>query len=101
MDYFNYGEDHLTTGLALRIASGEVTGRIGPAAAVLIENSRRRVEEIVADHQHVYGVNTGFGPLCTTIISESDTKRLQYNILKSHKESAKQNRMGHGSPAFM
>ena len=84
MDYFNYGEDHLTTGLALRIASGEVTGRIGPAAAVLIENSRRRVEEIVADHQHVYGVNTGFGPLCTTIISESDTKRLQYNILKSH-----------------
>ena len=82
--YFNYGEDHLTTGLALRIASGEVAGRISHTAAGVIEQSRRRVEEIVADHQSVYGINTGFGPLCTTIISEKDTKTLQYNILKSH-----------------
>ncbi len=82
--YFNYGEDQLTTGLALRIASGEVTGRISHTVAGVIEQSRRRVEEIVADHQSVYGINTGFGPLCTTIISEKDTKTLQYNILKSH-----------------
>jgi histidine ammonia-lyase len=82
--YFNYGEDQLTTGLALRIASGEVTGRISHKAADLIEGSRKRVEEIVADHRSVYGINTGFGPLCTTIISEGDTKTLQYNILKSH-----------------
>ncbi len=84
MDYFKYGEDHLTTGLALRIASGEVIGKISHAAGNVIEKSRRRVEEIVADHQSVYGINTGFGPLCTTIISEKDTKKLQYNILKSH-----------------
>ncbi|MCK9639707.1 MAG: histidine ammonia-lyase [Prolixibacteraceae bacterium] len=82
--YFNYGEDHLTTGLALRIASGEIAGRITAVAAEVIEKSRRRVDEIVADHQSVYGINTGFGPLCTTIISEKDTKTLQYNILKSH-----------------
>ena len=81
---FNYGEDQLTIGMALRIASGEVTGRISHTAAGVIEQSRRRVEEIVADHQSVYGINTGFGPLCTTIISEKDTKTLQYNILKSH-----------------
>jgi len=82
--YFNYGEDHLTTGIALQIASGEIIGRITPVAAEMIERSRRRVDEIVADHQNVYGINTGFGPLCTTIISEKDTKTLQYNILKSH-----------------
>ena len=82
--YFNYGEDHLTTGIALKIASGEMKGRITPAVAAVIEKSRRQVEEIVADHQNVYGINTGFGPLCTTIISEKDTKTLQYNILKSH-----------------
>ena len=83
-EYFNYGEDHLTTGLALRIASGEITGRITPVAAEVIEESRKRVDEIVANHQSVYGINTGFGSLCTTIISEKDTKTLQYNILKSH-----------------
>ena len=82
--YFNYGEDQLTTGLALRIASGEVSGRISQSAAALIEQSRKRVEEIVADHLNVYGINTGFGPLCTTIISDKDTKTLQYNILMSH-----------------
>ncbi len=82
--YFNYGEDQLTTGVALSIASGEVSGRISQSAARLIEQSRQRVDEIVADHQSVYGINTGFGPLCTTIISEKDTKTLQYNILKSH-----------------
>ncbi len=84
MSFFNYGEDHLTTGIALQIASGEVTGRITRSVSVLIEKSRKRVEEIVADHQNVYGINTGFGPLCTTIISGEDTKKLQYNILKSH-----------------
>lgn len=82
--YFYYGEDQLTTGLALMISSGELTGKISPSAAAKIEQSRKRVEEIVADHQHVYGINTGFGPLCTTIISEKDTRTLQYNILKSH-----------------
>ncbi|MBU3739851.1 MAG: histidine ammonia-lyase [Rhodoferax sp.] len=84
MANFNYGEDQLTAGLALRIASGELSGRITPSAAGRIEKCRSRVDEIVADHQNVYGINTGFGPLCTTIISEKDTKTLQYNILKSH-----------------
>ena len=84
MANFNYGEDQLTAGLALRIASGELSGRITPSAAGRIEKCRSRVDEIVADHQNVYGINTGFGPLCTTIISEKDTRTLQYNILKSH-----------------
>jgi len=82
--YFSYGEDTLTTGIALTIASGEMTGRINPSVAAIIEKSRKQVEDIVSDHQNVYGINTGFGPLCTTIISENDTKTLQYNILKSH-----------------
>jgi hypothetical protein len=41
--YFNYGEDRLTTGIALEIASGEVKGRISPAAAKVIDQSRKRV----------------------------------------------------------
>ncbi|MEL7005365.1 MAG: histidine ammonia-lyase, partial [Bacteroidota bacterium] len=32
----------------------------------------------------VYGINTGFGALCTTRISEEQTEKLQTNILKSH-----------------
>jgi histidine ammonia-lyase len=42
------------------------------------------VEKIVHDHHPVYGINTGFGPLCDTRISEADTSLLQSNLLKSH-----------------
>ena len=81
---FAYGQDTLTTGMALRLASGKVTGSIGPIAVGRISKSREIVEAIVANHEIVYGINTGFGPLCTTIISENDTKKLQLNLLKSH-----------------
>src|SRR5690606_10202288 len=32
----------------------------------------------------VYGINTGFGPLCDTVISAEDTIQLQRNLLQSH-----------------
>lgn len=81
---FSFGEDMLTVGLALELAAGKVVGSIGRLATERIANSRKIVDAIVANHETVYGINTGFGPLCTTIISESDTKKLQLNLLKSH-----------------
>jgi histidine ammonia-lyase len=81
---FNYGEDTLTVGIALEIAEGKTNGKIGPLAEQRVAKSRKIVEKIVCDHEIVYGINTGFGPLCTTIISEADTKKLQLNLLKSH-----------------
>jgi len=81
---FHYGEDVLSPGLALDIARGNVKGKISPNAAVKINKCSDDVQTIVDNKDIVYGVNTGFGPLCTTIISEEDTKTLQYNILKSH-----------------
>ncbi len=81
---FAFGEDVLTPGLALQIARGKVIGSINRTAAERISKSREIVEAIVANHEIVYGINTGFGPLCTTVISEHQTKKLQLNLLKSH-----------------
>jgi histidine ammonia-lyase len=81
---FYYGEDKLTAGLALEIASGRYKGRIGGDAARRIDASQKAVQRIVDRKETVYGINTGFGPLCTTLISPEDTRKLQYNILKSH-----------------
>ncbi|MFC0516703.1 histidine ammonia-lyase [Mucilaginibacter angelicae] len=83
-DIFNYGTDHLTIGTCLDIASGKTKGIINEDAARMINNSWREVEKIVHSHHPVYGINTGFGPLCDTRISEADTSLLQSNILKSH-----------------
>ena len=34
--------------------------------------------------QVFYGINTGFGSLCDTKISENDLKKLQVNLVRSH-----------------
>jgi len=81
---FSYGTGHLTAGVCLAIASGDVKGIIDSAAARNIQSSWEEVRKIVHSQKAVYGVNTGFGPLCDTHISEKDTSLLQVNILKSH-----------------
>ncbi len=82
--HFSYGESHLTAGLALKIAREEVKAVISDTARIKIRESRQIVENIVDKGQPVYGINTGFGPLCTTKISKNETKILQNNILQSH-----------------
>lgn len=81
---FNYGTDHLSIGICLDIASGKVKGVIGDHAKKDIITSWKEVKKIVEREIPVYGINTGFGSLCDTHISEEDTTTLQYNLLKSH-----------------
>ncbi|WP_373518096.1 histidine ammonia-lyase, partial [Pricia sp.] len=81
---FNFGEDHLTAGIALAIGRGETSGKLLKASRTKINASHKIVADIVEQGHPVYGINTGFGPLCTTSISKEETKTLQSNILKSH-----------------
>ncbi|NSL88059.1 histidine ammonia-lyase [Chitinophaga sp. Mgbs1] len=83
-DIFKYGIDQLTVGTVLDIAAGKVKGVLSPEVIARVEASHGYVQEIVSQHTTVYGINTGFGPLCDTKISEEDTRALQYNILQSH-----------------
>ncbi|MCE2613985.1 histidine ammonia-lyase [Flavobacteriaceae bacterium D16] len=81
---FRYGEDRLTAGMALSLARGENSGILSETTLERIRLSHERVQLLVAKGTPVYGINTGFGPLCTTKISAADTRLLQENILKSH-----------------
>jgi len=81
---FQYGHDHLTPGIALELVSGKRTGVLSSDTRSTIRQNRKVIESIVRDRKIVYGINTGFGSLCTTIISEEDTRKLQYNLLLSH-----------------
>ncbi len=82
--HFLYGIDTLTPGIALDIAKGKTKGIINQEAKDKINACHQDVLDITESGRIVYGVNTGFGSLCTTIISRSDTGKLQDNILKSH-----------------
>lgn len=46
--------------------------------------SYERAQKIVKNTKPVYGINTGFGPLCTKRITSKETKSLQRNLLLSH-----------------
>jgi len=84
MEKFLYGSGYLTCFTALAIAAGRVRGEISDSVKATIERSAEYVRHIVEKRQVVYGVNTGFGPLCTTLIDADQTQLLQENILKSH-----------------
>lgn len=81
---FNYGGSHLSIGICLDIAHGKTRGIIDHATAQRVHASWLEVKKIVRAQMPVYGINTGFGPLCDTRISETDTSLLQTNLLKSH-----------------
>ena len=81
---FNYGIDPLTVGKTIAIVSGKTRAVLSNAAIKKITTSHHFVEEIVKDNRTVYGINTGFGILANTAISEEDTATLQHKILQSH-----------------
>lgn len=81
---FKYGIDQLTVGKAIAIANGAIKGVINSAAAKKINESHDHVNKIVENNKTVYGVNTGFGILANTKISDEDTITLQHKILQSH-----------------
>jgi len=84
MKTFKYGEDFLKSSTAIAIARGEIQGILSTETIDNINRSAAHVQKIVAKGDVVYGINTGFGPLCTTLIDADDTRKLQENILKSH-----------------
>ncbi|MCV9389383.1 histidine ammonia-lyase [Reichenbachiella ulvae] len=81
---FQYGIDHLTVSKALAIAKGELEAALTPTCKEKVELSYQYVLAIAQDEPAVYGINTGFGPLCDTKINKEETTKLQRNILLSH-----------------
>ena len=81
---FLYGKDNLTSVSALKISNGELKCEIGNEEIKKINTSRENIKNVLESNQMIYGINTGFGALCNTIISNKDSNLLQENLLKSH-----------------
>ncbi len=81
---FEYGNHQLTSSKAIQLADGVLKGLFSTKTIERVNRSKERIDQILASNEIVYGINTGFGPLCNTQISENQTVQLQHNILKSH-----------------
>tara|TARA_R110002124_G_scaffold63013_2_gene172090 strand:+ start:5329 stop:6858 length:1530 start_codon:yes stop_codon:yes gene_type:complete len=81
---FKYGIDHLDLDIVNGIANGTIKAELCQEALDKINTSRQRVEKMAASNKAVYGINTGFGPLCDTQITPEETNLLQTNLLITH-----------------
>ncbi|MBC7260403.1 MAG: histidine ammonia-lyase [Chloroflexi bacterium] len=57
---------------------------LAPAAKERVQASREMVERLIACHEVVYGVTTGFGAFKDRVIAADQTAQLQRNLLMSH-----------------
>ena len=79
-----YGVDHLSIEDVLAIEANTQLAQLNDTARGQINRSQENLRKIVASDRTVYGINTGFGPLCDVKISEEETALLQYNLIISH-----------------
>ncbi|AZI20931.1 histidine ammonia-lyase [Chryseobacterium taklimakanense] len=79
-----YGIDTFTFHDVLEIAKNPSKAKLNTQAKDQILNSKKNVQKIVESDRTVYGINTGFGPLCDVKISEEETAQLQHNLIISH-----------------
>jgi histidine ammonia-lyase len=81
---FKYGIDHLDLDIVKGITNGTIKAELCQIAIDNIYTSRARVDKIAASDKAIYGINTGFGPLCDTQITPEQTNLLQKNLLITH-----------------
>lgn len=81
---FKYGIDKLTVKKVIALANGSLKGILSKEAKQKINACRKKVETMANSNKAVYGVNTGFGPLCDVQITPEETGKLQENLLLTH-----------------
>ena len=66
------------------VANGNATVTIAESAMIRVHMARDVVDRIVDGNETVYGINTGFGSLVHSKISQDDVELLQLNLIRSH-----------------
>ena len=81
---FKYGIDQLTIDKVIAIAQGKLHAELTNETIETVKNCRVKVETMANGDKAVYGINTGFGPLCDVQITPEETSKLQENLLITH-----------------
>jgi len=81
---FKYGIDSLSIKKVIQITNGNLKTVLTEDALKKVQSCRQKVETIANGNKAVYGINTGFGPLCDVQITPNETSQLQTNLLITH-----------------
>lgn len=78
----------LTLEEAARVCRKDAPVALSDTAKQNIMESRKVVDGIVGEKKVVYGITTGFGKFCNTVISADECKKLQRNLIVTHSVGA-------------
>ncbi|MEW4923985.1 histidine ammonia-lyase [Algibacter sp. 2305UL17-15] len=81
---FKYGIDVLTIEKIGAILDDKIEGELTTEAKDKVISCRKKVEVLANSNKAVYGINTGFGPLCDVKITTEQINKLQENLLITH-----------------
>ncbi len=85
MDEFRIGKDELCIEALDAFAKGAATLSLDEEVRKKVEEGRQQLEDrLDQSSTPIYGVNTGFGSLCDTVIPNEKLRQLQTNLLLSH-----------------
>jgi histidine ammonia-lyase len=74
----------MTVDLLMELGQGKYTVDLAPEAWERVAKARKMVDDILAGHKTVYGINTGFGNFADVKISDDKVEELQENLIRSH-----------------
>lgn len=73
--------DRIDIGTAERIAAGEARLVLDAQAWLRCRRAAQRLEAVISDRRHVYGITTGFGPLANRLVGSGAIIELQQNLV--------------------
>lgn len=84
-DSYNLDQTKLSISSIFGILESKLSIKLDESSIDKVQHARTYLEEKLKDPSNViYGVNTGFGSLCNTIIENKDLPALQHNLIRSH-----------------
>jgi len=85
MDYFEINNQWVSLDELEKVLSGNLKVTLGTDARNAIERGFEFLQgKINQEGAAFYGINTGFGALCDTVISPNELTQLQVNLIRSH-----------------
>ncbi len=85
MKVHNISPEHIDFTTLEKILLGDIQLQLSETSKKLIVDCRNYLDAKMANSKSpIYGINTGFGALCNTQISDKDLEQLQHNLVMSH-----------------
>ena len=84
MKRINIISGQLSLQQARSINAGLVRLELDPSCIEQIQKSVETVRDVIAQGRVIYGINTGFGLLASTVIPNDELEELQHSIVLSH-----------------